>query len=457
MDYRNKTAQSYHKWIKRLIKDEKQEALLELLLDLDEVEIANSLLQLKLKHQLVVIKALGREKAADVMAQLQDHEPILESIIERLNTEELGDIVEEMDKDDAADMVALIDEEKVQEVLDELPAEDRDEIETLLHYEEESAGGIMDPDVVNVLRDQNAGEARTTIKAFIKEKEISEFYVIYVVDDHGHLIGRINLSDLFLAEEYEEINDIMDPDVLAVNTEMDQEKVVSLAKEYNLVTVPVIDNHLRLVGRVTVDDLMDVMQEEFEEDLAHVAGTGDEEVLDKSLVKASRDRLPWLILGLIGGALAAVVMRGYENSLARLPQVAYFIPVIAALGGNIAIQSSSLVVRGLATGELHTKQLIQRAWKEIRVGMINGVICAVILLFIAFWLTDKWLMGFTTAGALLVVVFLAALVGTVVPMLLKRMEMDPALATGPFITTTNDILGIVIYLAITISVYNAQL
>jgi magnesium transporter len=457
MEYRDKKAPSYHKWIKRLIKDGKQEALHELLMDLDEVEIANSLMQLKLKYQVDVIKALDREKTADVMSQLQDHEPIIESIIEKLNTEELGDIVEEMDKDDAADMMALIDDEMVQEILDELPAEDREELQTLLHFDEESAGGIMDPDVVHVLKDQNAGDATKRIKEYIKAKEIDEFYVIYVVDEHEHLIGRINLSQLFLADDQEEIRNIMDPDVIAVSTDMDQEKVASLAKEYDLVTIPVIDDHLRLVGRITIDDIIDVMQEEFEEDLAHVAGTGDEDVLDTSLIKASKQRLPWLLLGLVGGAMAAFVMRGYESSLARLPQVAYFIPVIAALGGNIAIQSSSLVVRGLATGELHTKQLMFRAWKEIRIGMINGIICAILLLFIAWWITDKWLMGLTTAGALLVVVFLAAFVGTVVPMLLKRMDMDPALATGPFITTTNDILGIVIYLAITISVYNTQM
>jgi magnesium transporter len=246
----------------------------------------------------------------------------------------------------------------------------------------------------------------------------------------------------------------MDPDVIAVNVDLDQEKVARLAREYDLVTVPVIDKHLKLVGRITSDDIMDVLEDEYQEDLGQIAGTGDEDVLETSVIKASKRRLPWLILGLIGGALAAFVMSGYEGAIAELPQVAYFIPVIVALGGNIAIQSSSLVVRGLATGELRPVDLMKRTWKEIRVSMLNGLICAVLLGALAWLITNLWLMGVAAALALLVTVLLAALVGTAVPMLLKRMQFDPAIATGPFITTTNDILGIIIYLAITFSVFN---
>jgi magnesium transporter len=454
MKFETKNADTYHKLIKKLAKDQKNEALRGLLLDLDPVEIANSLLQLNLKHQMTVIGLLEKDMLSEVMSHMQEYEPLLEEIVKNLSSDQLGDIIEDMDKDDAADFVSLLTEERASKVLSELDKEDRDEIQQLLQYDEESAGGIMDPQVVVVSKDMTVGEATNNIRSFVLEKEVDEFYVIYIIDEYDHLIGNVSLAQLFLAEQNTLVKDIMDPDVIAVNVDLDQEKVAHLAKEYDLVTVPVIDKHLKLVGRITSDDLMDVLEDEYREDLGQIAGTGDEDVLETSVIKASKDRLPWLILGLIGGTFAAYLMSGYESAISQVPAVAYFIPVIVALGGNVAIQSSSIVVRGLATGALRPKDLINRTWKEIRIGMLNGVICAIILFFVAWWITDHWIMGVTTSGALLIVVFLAALVGTAVPMMLKRMHMDPAIATGPFITTTNDILGIIIYLAITIAVYN---
>ncbi len=453
MKYDSNGGQTYHKLIKKLANDQKTEALKGLLSDLDPVEIANSFLQLKLKHQLTVIGLLDKETLSEVMSNMQEYEPLLEVIVGNLTSKQLGNIIEEMDRDDAADMISMLTDEKATKVLSELPQEDREEITNLLQYDEESAGGIMDPQVVVVRKEYSVKQAAAEIKSFVLEKEVDEFYVIYVIDEYGHLIGSVGLAQLFLADQKTLVKEIMDPDVIAVNVDVDQEKVAHLAKEYDMVTVPVIDKHLKLVGRITSDDLMDVLEDEYREDLGQIAGTGDEDVLETSLVKASRDRLPWLILGLAGGSLAAYVMSGYENALKAVPEVAYFIPVIVALGGNIAIQSSSLVVRGLATGELRPADLVNRTWKEIRVSMLNGFICAILLSGLAWLITGHWLMGITTAAALLIVVFLAALVGTAVPMLLKRMQMDPAIATGPFITTTNDILGIIIYLAITISVY----
>jgi magnesium transporter len=449
---------SYHKLMRKLANAHQTEALAGLLKDLNTVEIANSLLQLKLKHQLKVIGLLDRDKGSEVMSHLHDYvPPILQEIVGQMNSVQLGDLIEEMDKDDAADLVSILDDEKASRVLDELPEKDREKITSLLQYDSESAGGIMDPLVVSVNSEITVNQAVRSIQRFVKENEIDEFFVTYVVDEHGHLVGSISLTKLFLAKSGELIKDIMDPDVIAVDVDVDQEKVALLAKEYDLVTVPVIDKHLRLIGRVTSDDMMDVLSEEYEEDIGQIAGTGHEDVLEKSLLKASRDRLPWLVLGLAGGALAAWVMRGFESSLAALPQIAYFIPVVAALGGNIAIQSSSLVVRGLATGQIRTGDMLGRTWKEIRVGLLNGLICSILLFGLTWLLTDQIIMGITTAGALLVVVCLAAFVGTTAPMILKRMHMDPAIATGPFITTANDILGIVIYLVISISVYSQVL
>lgn len=457
MAYVEQENQDFTRIIKKHISEENTEALQSMLEDWNAVEVSNNILSLKSKYQLAVIELLDREKAADVLNNLQHHTPVLEDIVEEMDSKQLRDLIEDMDRDDAADVLSAMDDEKASEVLDELSKEDREEITSLLQYDEDSAGGIMDPVVISIQKDITVKQATKEIKEFIKKKEIDEFYVIYVVDEFNHLIGSIGLSQLFIASDNKIIKDIMDPDVIAVSEDTDQEKVAKLAKEYDLVTVPVIDKHLKLVGRITSDDLMDVMHEEHLEDLGQIAGTGDEEVLETSVFKASRDRLPWLLLGLGGGVLAALVMRNYETAISDLPVVAYFIPLVAALGGNIAIQSSSLVVRGLATGEIRTSDLFKRTWKELRVGFLNGLICSILLFGIAWWLTDEIIIGITSGIALIIVVCLAAFVGTSVPILLKRMHMDPAVATGPFITTTNDLLGIVIYLAITISVYSKYL
>ena len=457
MTYDEQDNPDFTKIIKRLLSEDNTEALKGLLENMNDVEIANNILPLKSRHQLTVIELLDREKAAEVLNNLQQHVPVLEDIVEEMNSKQLGGLIEDMDKDDAADVLSVMDDDKATEVLEELSKEDREEITTLLQYDEDSAGGIMDPVVIAVQKDITVRQATRQIKSFIKKKEIDEFYVIYVIDEFNHLIGSVSLSQLFIANDNATIKEIMNPDVVAVNVETDQEKVARLAKEYDLVTVPVIDKHLKLVGRITSDDLMDVLHEEHQEDLGQIAGTGDEEVLETSVFKASRDRLPWLLLGLGGGMLAALVMRNYETAISDLPEVAYFIPLVAALGGNIAIQSSSLVVRGLATGEIRTVDLFKRTWKELRVGFLNGLICAVLLVGLAWWLTDEIIIGITSGAALMVVVCLAAFVGTTVPIILKRMNMDPAIATGPFITTANDLLGIVIYLAITISVYSQKL
>ena len=234
--------------------------------------------------------------------------------------------------------------------------------------------------------------------------------------------------------------------------DLDQEEVARIAQEYDLVVVPVIDKHLKLIGRVTLDDLVDVIVEEHNEDLGHLAGTGHEEVTETSVLRTSGDRLPWLLIGLFGGFLTAIVMSFYENAIISLPDVAYFIPLVAALGGSIGIQSSTIVVRGLATGAIQTTDILIRLWKELRVGLLNGMVCSIILTLMSFYLTSDLGRALTSGISLLIVVCFAATVGSTIPIILKRMNIDPALAMGPFITTTNDIIGIAIYLGLAFNV-----
>ena len=307
----------------------------------------------------------------------------------------------------------------------------------------------MTPFVVSILKDQTVGQAIREIQAYVKKQpQFQLFYTAYVVDEYRHLIGTVSVTELLLADKRTLIQNLMNPEVVAVDQDLDQEEVLRLAKEYDLVVVPVIDKHLRLIGRVTIDDLVDVMAEEYHEDIGHFAGTGDEEVSETSIIKTSRDRLPWLLIGLIGGFISALVMSTYENALINLPEVAFFIPLVAALVEASASSPHQLSL-GLATGAIQTSDLIVRLSKELRVGFLNGFICSMVLVGMTWYLSQNLSMALTSGTALLLVVCFAAFVGSTIPILMKRMNIDPALATGPFITTSNDIIGIAIYLAIT--------
>ena len=441
-----------HKLVNKLINTERTQLLKSILEPLKPVEIANILLQLKLKQQLVLLENLDRETSSEVLNNLQDSPSILGDIVEQISTDRLSNAIEDMPQDDAADFVGLLDDEKAEALLEELPEKDREELTNLLQYDEESAGGLMTPYVVAIRRDQTVAAAIKEIQKFVKKEGFELFYTAYVVDDHDHLIGTIGTTELLLAERHKLIENLMNPEVVAVDQDLDQEEVARIAQEYDLVVVPVIDKHLRLIGRITLDDLVDVIVDEYNEDIGHIAGTGDEEVSETSVIRASSDRLPWLLVGLLGGFLTAIVMSLYENALISLPDVTYFIPLVAALGGSIGIQSSSIVVRGLATGAIQTTDILVRLWKELRVAFLNGIICSFILAGMSWYLTDDVGRAFTSGFSLLIVVCFAAAVGSTIPIILKRMNIDPAIATGPFITTTSDIIGIAIYLGFAFNV-----
>jgi magnesium transporter len=442
----------YHKLVKKLISTERTELLKSVFEPLKPVEIANILLQLKLKHQLVVLENLEREISSEVLNNLQDSPSILGDIVKQLSPDRLSDAIEDMPQDDAADFVGLLDDDDADALLERLPEKDREELTYLLQYDEESAGGLMTPYVVAIRKNQTVAAAVKEIQKFIKKEGFELFYTAYVVDEYDHLIGTIGTTELLLAERNTLIENLMNPEVVAVDQDLDQEEVARIAKEYDLVVVPVIDKHLRLIGRVTLDDLVDVIVEEHNEDLGHIAGTGDEEVTETSVLRASGDRLPWLLVGLLGGFLTAIVMSYYENALVSLPDVTYFIPLVAALGGSIGIQSSSIVVRGLATGAIQTTDMLVRLWKELRVAVLNGIVCSFILTGMSYYLTHDLSRALTSGLSLLIVVCFAATVGSTIPIILKRMNIDPALATGPFITTTSDIIGIAIYLGFAFNV-----
>jgi magnesium transporter len=275
---------------------------------------------------------------------------------------------------------------------------------------------------------------------------VENMYYLYVVDDHGRLAGIVSLKDLVLEPPTKRIREFMNPEVISAYVYSDQEEVARLVKKYDLVAIPVVDQNQRLVGRVTHDDIMDVVEEEVDEDIGLMAGVINQEVGEESPTKISRARLPWLITGLFGGIMAAVVINQFEASLQKILALSFFFPVIMAMGGNSGTQAATVVVRGLATGDVSLMNIRRRIWIEMRVALLNGLVCGVLLgAIVGLWLSDLGL-GAVVAFALVMIVLYSGFAGAAVPLMLKKLNVDPALATGPFISTSNDILGLFIYL-----------
>ncbi len=398
--------------------------------------------------------------AAQVLAELDD--ALSEDLLEDVGPERLKRLLNALDSDDAADVMARLPEEMVQRVLPLLEAAEA--IEGLMAYHEETAGGIMAKELVAVPPDWTVSQATEEVRR--NRKTVEELYVIFVVDDGGRLKGFVSIKRLLLSPSDARIGDVMNEDVLSVTTDIDQEEVVRIMERYDLTSLAVVDDGHRLVGRVTIDDAIDVIREEAEEDYQRLSGiTGDEEPSD-TVGRITRGRLPWLLLGMVGAALAGSVIGAFEETIRRVSILAAFIPVVMAMAGNAGIQSSAIVVQGLASGDLWSTNIMRRLGKEVLVAVINGVALAlaimavVVLIFVAAadLLPESSVgqpvrLAITAGLSLFIVILIAAAIGTTIPLLLDRVGIDPALATGPFITTSNDIIGLVVFFVLATTLY----
>ncbi|GJM43659.1 MAG: magnesium transporter MgtE [Gemmatimonadota bacterium] len=397
-----------------------------------------------------LLKLLPEEISADVIVELGDD--LREDILQRLTPKEIADVVEEMATDDAADVVSELEEAKAVEVVDLLEEEDRREIAVLLSYPEDSAGGIMRLEVVWVRSDRTAARAIEKIRELYGEVR-EDFYIVYVTDREGTLLGRIPLPRLILADPDARVTDVMEEIGQQAYAEQDQEEVAKIFRKYDLVSLPVVDRDQKLLGVITVDDIVDVIHEEAEEDYSRLAGTDEEEFQEESVLRKASLRLPWLVTGLVGGVLSAVVLSRFETSLRSVIALTFFVPVIMAMGGNVAIQSSAVMVRGLALGEINARDGMARLGRELGVSVITGAVCAILIFFAAWLWWNDIRLGIVVGGAMLAVILISTSVGAFVPLSLDRFRIDPALATGPFVTTSNDILGILIYLSLASWIY----
>jgi magnesium transporter len=435
--------------IKLLIDEKNNRQLLDTIVDLHPVDIAEVMEALAMDDAKYLYLLLEGDLASDVLIEIPEDDR--KRFLAELPAEVIArQYIEYMDTDDAVDVLGELPEEKQEEVIAYIDDQDyADDLSELLSYDEDSAGGIMAAELVAVNENWNV---QTCLKEIGRQAEdIDEIYYVYVVDDQNKLKGVLSLKKLIQYPTQTNINNIYARDVISIVTTAEREEVAHKMEKYDLVALPVVDTEGHLKGRITIDDVVDIIREEAEKDYQMVSGiTGDVELTD-SVYSITRARLPWLLIGLVGGIMGAFVISGNEHALERIPNMIFFIPLIGAMAGNVGVQSSSIVVQSLASGTQNLQSISGKLLKELGVALIVAfVLASLILVFnLIFKIGNSGAeLAYTVSFSLFVVVVFASLFGTFIPLFLNKMKIDPALATGPFITTMNDILGLLVYMLI---------
>ncbi|MBP6551438.1 MAG: magnesium transporter [Flavobacterium sp.] len=431
--------------LEQLIQNKNDQQLEVLLNDLHHADVAEILDELDFDEATYIFKVLDSEKTAEILLELEDD--LREKILSRLSPKEIAEELDELDTNDAADIIAELSQSKKQEVISELQdVEHAKDIVDLLRYDEDTAGGIMHKELVKVNENWNVF---TCIKQMrIQAENISRVHSIYVVDDEDRLLGRLSLKDLLTTSSKTPISEVYIKKLNWVNVDTEDVEVARIMQKYDLEAIPVTDEMGRLVGRITIDDIVDVIKDEATEDYQLAAGISQDVEADDSILELTKARLPWLVLALLGGFVSVKVLGLFGGAMTNHGNLFFFTPLIAAMAGNVGVQSSAIIVQGLANDTL-SGSLFNRLIKEVSLSLLNGIILASILFLGShFLLNVEFIIGIIVTIALISVIIIASLIGTFVPILLDKFGIDPALATGPFITTSNDICGILIYFTI---------
>tara|TARA_B100000003_G_scaffold13780_1_gene11488 strand:- start:561 stop:1931 length:1371 start_codon:yes stop_codon:yes gene_type:complete len=424
-----------------LVKLSDEKSIVKIFSNYHHADIAEILEELNSDDATYIIKLLDSEKTSDVLMELDDD--YREKILKNLSIQEIAEEVEELDSDDATDIISELPEEKQKKVISKISdAEHKADIKELLKYDEDSAGGLMAKELIKV--NENWSVTRCVKEMRTQASEVTRVHSVYVVDNDDILLGRLSLKDLLVANPKTKIKSIYKKNVDHVFDTDTAESVASTMQKYDLGAIPVVNKKKKLLGRITIDDIVDLIKEEAEEDYQLAAGILQDVDVDDSIFELTRARLPWLIVGLVGGIGAAFVMGGFDEILLQHKILFYFTPLIAAMAGNVGVQSSAIIVQGLANDEIKGS-INNRLFKETLLSILNGVILAGLLfLFIYFWKGEIDI-ALALSIALVAVVIVAGIIGTFIPLFLNKRGIDPAIATGPFITTSNDIFGILIY------------
>ncbi|AJH16695.1 MULTISPECIES: magnesium transporter [Myroides] len=428
-----------------LIAEKNEKELLEILKDLHYADIAEIMNELSGEEAIYIFDILDSEVTAEILLEL--NEDVREKILKTLSPKEIAEELDELDTDDAADIISELPESKKEEVLSELEdLEHAKDIVELLRYDEDTAGGLMAKEYVSVNENWSV---LTCVKEMRKQAEhVSRVHSIYVIDNEGRLKGRLSLKDLLTSSTTTHISDVYIRNVDSVKVDTKDIEVARIMQKYDLEAIPVIDEMGRLVGRITIDDIVDVIKEEADKDYQLAAGISQDVEANDSILMLTRARLPWLILAMIGGFVAVNVSRSFEGAMEKFGVLFFFTPLIAAMAGNVGVQSSAIIVQGLANNSI-TGSIWKRLGKEVTLSLLNGFLLAILMMLGShFLLGVDYIIGITVSIALISVIIIASLIGTFVPILLNKYGIDPALATGPFITTSNDIFGILIYFSI---------
>lgn len=430
------------------IENSNQEFLIAEMDKLHPADIADILDEVSTTHGYYLLKLLEEEKSADVLVELEDD--VREELLKTLSSDEIADqLIDNVDSDDAADVIGDLPDDIKSEVIAKIEQEDPEQasdIVDLLTYDEDTAGGLMAKEMVVVNQKWNITKCLREMRK--QAEELDDVYAVYVVNDSHKLVGLLSLNKMLVSPANSIVSEIYDSEVQYVNTNEEAEEIGNIMDKYDLVVIPVVDDLGILQGRITIDDVLEVVKEEAEKDYQMASGiSSDVESSDKIWI-LSRARLPWLLIGLLGGIFGAKVIGLYEEDIQIYPEMAFFIPLIAAMGGNVGVQSSALIVQGLANNTLGMENIATKLFKELGVALINGIICSILILGYNLYFGDSMALSITVSVALLSVIIIAGLFGTLVPLLLDRYDIDAALATGPFITTINDILGLVVYFII---------
>ena len=431
--------------IEQLIASRESNALKELFTDFHFADVAEILEELDSDDATYIIKLLESEITSEALMEVD--EDVREKILERLSPKEIARELAEMDTDDAADVVSELDEDIQQKVISKIEDEEHAaDIVELLKYDDDTAGGLMAKELVKVKETwTTAGCVREMRR---QAKNVTRVHSIYVVDKEGKLKGRLSLKDLLTAPEKAHISDVYIPKVDFVNVHTDGEEVARIMQKYDLEAIPVVDNDGILVGRVTIDDIVDFIKDEAEKDYQLAAGISSDVEADDSIFKLTKARLPWLLIGVFGGLGAASIIEQFNGAMGDFIILLSFVPLIQATAGNVGVQSSAIMVQGLANDTIDGN-ILQRLFKEFLLGLVNGLAIALVgLLVTHFLFKTPYIVSITIGVALISVIIMAALIGTFIPIFLDKRGVDPAVATGPFITTSNDVFGILIYFLI---------
>ena len=429
--------------IQPLIENQEAEAVRLLLEAYRPEDIAEIFWDIELDEAKFIIKVVGQEEAVEIIRSLD--EELQERFFKGYDAKEIADdVVSYLDSDDSVDILNLLPTRKAEEVLSYLDDQDyAKNLAAMLHYDDDVAGGLMAKELVQVKHNWTVSQCIEEIR--LQAEEVDSVHAVYVVDDKNILKGVVSLKDIVLSKAHTSVIEITNTEFIAVNAYATGEEVARLMNKYDLITIPVVDSMTRLIGRITIDDVVDFIKEEADRDFQLQAGLSENVESSDKIWILSRARLPWLMVGLMGGLGSSALVSGFEGDISRLPQLAFFMPIVAAMGGNAGVQSSAIIVQGLANNTLKSKNILPKLGKEFTVSLLNGLICSALLLTWNVIIGHGYDLSIVVSLALITVIIVASLLGTITPLILEKFNIDPALASGPFITTTNDVIGLGVY------------